>query len=254
MIPDKFSRIFSTLPKDLLTELEKSYNEIKRNFLQHRYEPSELNGAKFCEVVLRILEWHTSGKYAPLGTHIRNFGQSTRKFESVTAFSDSVRFHIPKILNALYDIRSKRGVAHVGNIDPNHMDAVFVVSACDWIMAELVRLFHAISTIEAQKIVEDFVTKKIPLIWDTPGAKRVLNPNLSFKDKTLVILYREHPKSLSESLLFKWVEHSNASVFRRDILRPCHREKLIEYSEDSGEILISPTGMRYVEENIGLEI
>jgi len=31
--------------------------------------------------------------------------------------------------------------------------------------------------------------------------------------------------------MIDFVEHSNASVFRRDVLRPAHKAKLIEYNE-----------------------
>jgi hypothetical protein len=104
--------LFPSFPKPIIKNLEKSYNEIKINYAQRRYEPSELNGGKFCEVVLRILEWHTSSpkSYTPFGKSIRNFNQATRRFESLSSFPDSIRFHIPKILNSIYDIRNKRGL------------------------------------------------------------------------------------------------------------------------------------------------
>src|SRR5688572_5916536 len=36
---------------------------------------------------------------------------------------------------------------------------------------------------------------------------------------------------LTEQDLVAWTEHSNASVYRRDILRPLHRDRFIEYNE-----------------------
>src|SRR5438552_2459466 len=140
-----FSSVFPNLPKVILTRLEKTYNEIKKNFREGRYEPSELNGAKFCEAVYRLLDWYTTNSYLPFGTKIREFSQAVKKFEGMSNFPDSIRFHIPKILDALYGIRNKRGVSHTGgDVDPNHMDALFVLSACDWVMAELIRILHGL--------------------------------------------------------------------------------------------------------------
>lgn len=253
-VTSSFGSAFPAVPKPILNKLEISYNEIKRNFREGRYEPSELNGAKFCEAVYRLLEWHTSGAYTQFGSKIRDFGRAVKKFENLSDFPDSVRFHIPKILDALYGIRNKRGVGHLGgDVDPNHMDAIFVVSASDWVMAELVRLFHGLSTAEAQKLVESLVTKQIPIIWQVGSIKRVLDVNLSYKDKALAILYNEHPRSIGDSQIFAWVEHSNVGVFKRDILRPCHKARLIEYDEGTGEITLSPLGLKYVEETINLE-
>ncbi len=249
--------IFSFLPKPLVYNLEKRYTGLKRNFIEGRFEPSELNGAKFCEVVLRILQWYvsTGNNYIPFGTKINNFDQEMKKFESQSNFPDSIRFHVPNILRALYTIRNKRGVAHIGgDVDPNHMDASFVISSADWIMAELVRLFHNIDTLEAQKIVESLVTKNIPLIWSLNGKKRVLNPKLKFKETTLALLYSEYPNIVPEDILFEWVEHSNLSVFRRDILKFCHKERLLEYYPEKGEVIISPIGIKFVEDNIKLEV
>ncbi len=251
-----FSFLFREFPEDILKNLEQNYIKLKGNFLDRKYEPSELNGGKFCETVFRLLEWHTSEthSYTPFGIKINDFGQSIRKFENLTNFTNSVRFHIPKLLNAIYDIRNKRGVGHVGgDVNPNYMDSVFVVSACDWIIAELIRIFHQIDTEKAQDIVDGLVTKKIPLIWEIGDVKRVLNPKLSFIDKTLVLLYSEFPKNILENILFNWVEHSNISYFKRDVLKHLHKKKFIEYDIKSGKITISPTGRKYVEGNKLLE-
>src|SRR5574341_1993314 len=97
----QFDKVFANLPSDLRSSLAKHYFEIKQNFAHQRYEPAELNGAKFCEIVYRILEWHTnSGTYTSLGQHIPNFIQGLRKFENKSGFNDSIRLHIPDVLAA----------------------------------------------------------------------------------------------------------------------------------------------------------
>ena len=53
------SKIDSALVKRLL----EYYIEIKQNFFLGRYEPSQLNSAKFAEIVFRILEYITKGNY-----------------------------------------------------------------------------------------------------------------------------------------------------------------------------------------------
>jgi len=246
-------KLLPSIPKVLSNALDKHYKKIKENFLEGRYEPSELNGAKFSEVVLRILQWHTSPNqtYTPLGAKIKNFDQATRNFENKTNLSDSIRFHIPRILNVLYTIRNKRAVGHVGeDVDPNHMDALFVVTASDWILAELVRIFHNISISDAQKIIEGIIVRKIPLVWDIEGKKRVLEKNMSYKDKVLVLLYSEYPNPLLINILFEWTKHSNLSHFCRDVLMSLHEEIFIEYDKKARKVYLSPIGLKKVEEKI----
>ena len=191
--------LFPTLPTPLATSLDKTYNSVKRNFSEGKFEPSELNGGKFSEVVIRILQWYTSPShtYVPLGKHIPRFSDALQTFQSLSSFPDSIRFHIPRVLEALYGIRNNRGVGHIsGDIDSNHMDALFVVSAADWVTAELVRIFHNLSPAAAQKVVESLVTKKIPIVWNIGTVKRVLNPQLTAKDKSLVLLYEASPEAI----------------------------------------------------------
>lgn len=258
-MPNSFRGIFGALPTELVERLEKHYYEIKQNFACSRFEPAELNGGKFCEIVLRILEWHANnGKYTPLGEPIKDFGTATRRFESNTGVDDSVRFHIPQIMNALYPIRSKRGVAHhSGEINPNLMDAAFVVSSADWIMAELVRLFHKVSVDEARSIVESLITKQVPLIWQIGNYHRVISPpdrKLDAREKVLLLLYNTHPKPVTVTDLLTWTEYDprNKSRFRNTILKGLHKEDLAHFDQTSDEVHLSPLGISYVEANLPL--
>ena len=128
-----------------------------------------------------------------------------------------------------------------------------VVSASDWIMAELVRLFHDISVNEAQSIVEALITKKVSIVWEVAGKKRVLNPKLKYPERTLLLLYDSHPKPLRDETLCEWTEYTNPAMYRTEVLKPLHKKKLVEYDINSGDVHLSPTGLRFVEDNISLE-
>ncbi|PIN73764.1 hypothetical protein COV20_06105 [Candidatus Woesearchaeota archaeon CG10_big_fil_rev_8_21_14_0_10_45_16] len=244
------------MPKDLLEHLEGTYDEIIRNFHESRFEPSELNGGKFSEAVYRVLEWHTNSNrsYTPFGQAIRNFSDSLKKFENMTPHTDTIRFHIPKLLSAIYSIRNKRGVGHIGgDVNPNHMDATLLVHIARWILAELIRIFHTISLSEAEKIVENLTTKEYPIVWDIGDKKRILDTELTFENKALVLLYSSHPNPVLEPKLVYWLEYSNPSMFRKKIIIPLHKRRLIEYDASSKYIFLSPKGIKFVEQNIDLK-
>ena len=70
----------------------------------------------------------------------------------------------------MYDIRSKRDVAHLADgIDPNLQDATLVVSVLDWITAEFIRLHHSVSANDAQKLLDELVTRVAPVVEDFDG-------------------------------------------------------------------------------------
>ena len=237
------------LPKQLVERLLKAYEQIKKNFYLGRHEPAELNGAKFCEVIFRILESETGGgKYTPLGTRVQNLGERFRSFESVTAANESVRFHIPRVAIAIYNIRNKRGVGHVGgDVVPNLADASFVCASADWLMAELVRLHYHCSLEEAQQLVDRLVQRKILLVYKVGNRKRVLNPSLTYAEQTLVLLAGEFPHGVRDQTLWEWTGHSHFQSYKRDVLKPLHGRRLIDYSDATCTAL--PTGVRVVEDN-----
>lgn len=246
------------LPADLSGRLESLYKELKTNFVHRRFKTTVLDAAQFCEVVYCILQWKTSEDeyYTPIGESIRNFCQSVSRFECKSASDDSIRFHIPNALKTIYTIRNKRGVGHIAKeVDPNLMDATLVVTCADWIMAELVRLFHNLPIVEAQKIVNNLVTKRIPIIWrvgDT-DRRRILNPpdrNLSAKDKILLLLHDVHPKPMTVGDLLSCTEYKNTTLFRTKVLTGLHNDFYIDFDKEADLVHLSPLGLDYAEKNL----
>ncbi len=79
--------------------------------------------------------------------------------------------------------------------------------------------------------------------------RRVLDTTLSMRDKSLVLLHASDGV-VSERDLISSVEHKNASVYRRDILRKAHKERLVEFDAEQRTVAISPLGIELVETEI----
>jgi hypothetical protein len=173
-----------------------------------------------------------------------------KALESSTTAPRSMRIQIPRMIVALYEIRNNRYVGHVGgDVDPNHMDALCVLQMSKWIVAELVRVLHNVDIDEAGELVDALVERETPLIWEVDGVRRVLDTSLSMRDKTLLLLHAADTP-LAERDLVRWIEHTNASVYRRDVLRKAHKTRLLEYDQASGTVTISPRGIELVEDNL----
>lgn len=250
------AEILGTLPKVYRIALLKAFNKIIKNFRERRWEPSALNGGKFCEVVYSILEGYTNGNFSSRPQKPTNMVDACRKLEKAdkNKFCRSVRIQIPRMLIVLYEIRNNRGIGHIGgDVDPNHMDTLAVVNICKWVLAELVRIFHKTDTSAATQMVEKLIERTIPTIWRINGKRRVLNTKLRYQDQMLLLLH-DSDGPVNEADLVAWVEYSNPSIFRRDVIRKAHKERLIEYDETKKQIQISPLGIDYVETNLALEL
>ncbi|WP_145013794.1 hypothetical protein [Mycobacterium marseillense] len=237
------------IPADVVTEVIAAYEEAKTRFHRQDYRPSSVEGARFSEAVFRILQWATTGgatggTYTPIGGNLPRLPQLIHQIANGTAtVDDSLRIHIPRTLQAVYDIRNARNVAHLGNIQIGLQDSGLVVNILDWVMTELVRLYHNVPAAEAQKIIEDIVKKEVPAIQVIDGFPRLLK-NVSGTDHILLLLYREGAGGVDKTVLRGWL----SEAARRHITRNLGRLDERHCIHQSGErIFLTDVGIREVE-------
>jgi hypothetical protein len=238
---------FSALPATLAKDLLDAYEEIVTNFAESRWEPSELNGGKLCEAVYTIVDGYMSGTYKSRATKPRNMPAACLAFEQAYPnASRSPRIQIPRVIIALYEIRNNRGVGHAGgDVNPNQMDATAVLYMSKWLMAELVRLLHNLTTDEATEIVEALVEREVALVYKWGNKRRVIKLGLTWRQKILLLL--AGVTEADETDLVHWLEHKRVSNLRKDSLRPMHAELLIDFDETTHKVRLLPPGVTEAE-------
>lgn len=235
------STALAAVPSGLRDPLLAEYRSITRNYAEHRWRPSELGGGIFCEIVFTILEGYAAGTYPATPKKPNNFRNACVKLENNTHVPRSFQILIPRALPALYEVRSNRGVGHAGgDVDPNHMDATLVLAMCNWIMAELVRVFHALPIKDAQALVDSLADRRIPLIWEGGSMRRVLDPTMNLGEQ-VILLVASKSGAVPVSDLFAWTGYGNRSYFMKT-LRAFHGKRWIELSKDESVLEILPPG------------
>ena len=249
------SGALENVPKEFREKILGSYDELKKRYRGAHYnaecDGSGLSAGKFCESVLRLLQHQLkNGAYTAFGTHIKNFPDECRVLITLPESTglESLRVIMPRALTFLYTLRGKRGIGHVGgDIEANAIDAATIVRLCDWVLCELIRVYHALSLEEAQALVDALSQREIPHVWEVAGKKRVLKKNLDYKQKTLLLLYTNPDNGILVEDLYSWVEHSNFTVFKQRVLKELHKSKVAEYDEENSIVYISPLGTKEVE-------
>lgn len=205
-----------------------------------------MEGGRFSEAVFRLLQ-HAAGRpVTPLGKTLPSVDKLLVALENAFGQHDSVRIQIPRTLRLIYDIRNKRDVAHLGDgIDPNFQDATLVISNIDWVLAELVRLYHGVSADRAQEILEDLVTKEVPAIQEIDGHPVILS-DVRPRDQALLLLYRAGAEGASLDELASWLrvrrkDHLKARLLRLD------DDKLVLQHPKTGRFHITDRGVKEVE-------
>ncbi|MCG7575141.1 hypothetical protein MHM39_16375 [Phaeobacter sp. CNT1-3] len=232
----------SSIPARIRDPLLAEYNNIVANYSERRWSPTELSGGLFCEIVYTILQGHASGCYASSPSKPRNFIGACRALEQNSHVPRSFQILIPRLLPALYEVRNNRGVGHVGgDVNPNHMDATFVLSSVNWIMCELVRVFHSLPTVEAQDVVDKLSEIRVPLVWAKGEVRRVLKPGMKQQQQILILLASSSGATTAD--LSRWLEVKNRSYFVKT-LRGMHKDRLLEFDESSGSIELLQPGAK----------
>lgn len=239
------STALTTIPAGLRTPLLEEYQTIIQNFLERRWLPSELSGGRFSEIVYTILLGYGKPPYPGAPFKPGNFVEACKLLEKNATVPRSFQILIPRMLPVLYEIRNNRSVGHVGGeVDPNHMDAVAVLSMCNWIMAELVRVFHGLSVADAQKVVDTLAEVRMPVIWTDGTVKRVLQPKLKLNEQLLLLIATSAP-DVTTTQLTEWTEYKTPKYFLKT-LRGLHKKRFIELNETNGRAMILPPGTQFV--------
>jgi len=147
---------------------------------------------KFVETLVQIMQFLDSGAYDQKPTVDAFF----RGIESGSScLDDGLRICAGRIGRAMYALRSKRNVAHKGEVDPNIFDLRFLHHAGQWIVAELLRTVSGISMEEAGKLI-DTVQAPVGGLVEDFGERRLVLQGMSSKEEALLLLHSHYPQKM----------------------------------------------------------
>jgi len=243
----------ANVPIEYRSRITKSYLELKSRHAEGKHDAAGVSAGKLCESVVRLLQHELKKPVTPFGQQLSNVPGECESFAQVpkATGSESLRIVIPRAVSYLYTLRNKRGIGHVGgDVDANAIDGVTIARVADWILCELIRIFHSMSLEDADALISSLSSRDIPDIWQVGGKKRVLRDDLDFKQKTLLLLYSSVDSAVLAEDLFAWSKYSNLPVYKQKVLRQLDTANLVEYDRDSDTVIISPLGVKMVEERI----
>jgi hypothetical protein len=230
----------SKLPPDLAGALEDEYKKLLEHYLNEEWDDAQVDAGRFCEAVLRLLEWHTQGAFTPID------GKSKPLRKSVVAAAQNdvglpptLRLQIPQSVELMMDFRNNRNSAHLGAIEANLVDAATVMALASWVIAEIVRLETNKQPTEVQALIDALSQRQLPLVEKVGDRPVVLDPTLSASERALVLLYHTGAPVPSNDLRV-WAEYANATRWRIDILRSLARSKLVHVDDEGLIHLLRP--------------
>lgn len=244
------------LPDDLIAQLStivdpafardavQSYVEMQRRFWAGDWKPAELDAGRLCEAVSRALYQLDRGSI----THSDLPGAICDQLRSkkVTHNLDPKdRNHACNAIEAVYKLRSDRGVVHISPVHTaNQIDSVFVLHAGKWILAEFLRIAWNQDMQVISRVIEHLAQLDHSLIHELDGKPMVTAKDVTTAEEILILLfhaagYRLSRKEIQDSVVNRSTRGVNAAI-----------QSLAELKEvrfaSNGDIALTPPGQSRV--------
>lgn len=244
--PNEWLSSFPGVPQAYVDELFEAFSGQVDAWYSHDWEKVGLKAGKLCEIAFSIIEGNAKGAYAPKPHKPAKFLDACTAIErNYTNLPRALRIQIPRILIGVYELRNNRSVGHVGSaVNPNIFDGEYFFRSSKWIICELSRAICEESGVAgAGGFYSAVNTSEVPIIWEINDVVRVLRPEFTAAEKTILVLAHYNTWTDIESLR-KSVEYKDKSAYKLKVIAKMHEQKLVEYAKDGGKVIALPPGIR----------
>jgi hypothetical protein len=242
---NNFEKIVNnSFPQEISSRIISDYVSLQKKMLVKDWKGTQLEISHIVEHIRRFLENVLLQTPINYSKKLQIFSELTLKQYESAAGDESLRINIPRILYSMSSIRNKRSVGHTNEVIANKMDALYMLNSLKWCLGEIIRLNSNLSVNEINEIIESLLLRGHEIIWTNGLIPRILNPNLSAPNQTLILLFFKE-KMIDEELRNS-IEYKNSTDFKNKVLKKLHKDRLIEYSKN-GECEILPPGIEKVE-------
>lgn len=185
----------------------------ERRYIQGDWEPAELDGGQFCEILARILYHKDSGTLS-LNKGFDDccsYIEHNQNAHAITPRHDAI--HLIKVLRTIYKFRSQRGAVHISpSYQPNHMDSKLVIECVRWAMNETLRIFWRGDREVVAKAIRELLQFDVPCVGSFEGAILVQRTDLTADEEILVLLHFYGEQGVSRGDIGKCAQLAPSTV------------------------------------------
>lgn len=213
---------------------------MERRYIQRDWEPTELDGGQFCEVLARILYHQDSGLLNPTKSFDEcvKFIENEQVVHRLTARQDPLL--LVRSLRTIYKLRSKRGAVHISpSYSANEMDSRYMIESIRWCMNETLRVFWRGDREAVARAIRELIQFDVPCVGNYESALLVQRTDLTAEEEVLVLLHyagdagftrRElglHVRQ-SPSVVTRALQHLTNRSVRQAVKLPSQRYRLTD--------------------------
>jgi len=184
------SQIAPPLDHFLTIQLLDEFTSMERRYIQRDWEPTELDGGQFAEILARIL-YHMDSSNLNRG---KDFDGCLKYIEN-DAVPHSITprhyaLHLTRVLRTIYKFRSQRGAVHISpTYTPNHMDSKLLIESVRWCMNETLRIFWSGDREHVAKAIRELLQFDVPCIGKFEDVLLVQRTDITPEEEILLLLH-----------------------------------------------------------------
>lgn len=236
----------------LAAQLVDEFVSQERRYIQRDWEPAELDGGQFCEVLARILHHVDSGNLS----RGKDFDECASYIEKEDAGIKHLlqprktALHLIRVLRTIYKFRSQRGAIHISpTYGPNHMDSRMMIENVRWAMNETLRVLGQGDCESIAKAIRELLQFDVPCIGVFDEVIMVQRTDLGTDEEILVLLHYAGERGFTRKELGQFAMHQAPRVteaVQRLEAPNCRQIVML----NSGRYRLTDLGSRHIREKL----
>jgi hypothetical protein len=201
------SQLPPPLDSQLAQQLVDEFVSQEKRFIQRDWEPSQLDGGQFCEVMARIVYHQDFGNLNATKSVEECMGYIENEQVTHLLQPRQTALHLAKVIRTVYKFRSARGAVHISpTYKANHMDSKLVLEGVRWLFPEALRIWWKDDREKVASAIRELLKFDVPAVGKFENVLMVQRTD-SASDEILVLLHYAGKAGFSRKELGQYVMH-----------------------------------------------
>jgi hypothetical protein len=248
--PTLIRQLAPPLDQQLTEQLVDEYISQEKRYIQRDWEPSQLDGGQFCEVLSRILYHVDSGSLnrGKDGDECLKYVENHQNLHALQPRQTAL--HLGKVIRTVYKFRSARGAVHISpTYRANHMDSRLVLEGVRWLFAEALRIWWKDDREKVASAIRELIQFDVPAVGKFEDVLMVQRTDLSPSEEILVLLHYAGEKGFTRKELGQYAMQPGDRVTRaiQQLISPESRQVV---KLGSGSFRLTDIGSKFIREQL----
>lgn len=221
----------------------------EKRFIQRDWEPGQLDGGQFCEILARVL-YHMDSGNLNLSKDVDDCVKYVENDQVPHQLHRQTALHLAKVIRTVYKFRSARGAVHISpTYKANHMDSKLVLEGVRWLFAETLRLWWKDDRERVASAIRELLQFDVPAVGKFDNVLMVQRTDLSAGDEILVLLHYAGEAGFTRKELGQYVMHDAPRITEalQELTGPKRRQVV---KLNSGKYRLTDLGSKQIRESL----